>query len=53
VVVVLFIGGAQVPVYPLIEVVGNGAIIPPEQIGVTAVNVGITFGVTVIVRVVV
>ena len=38
---------------PLVEVVGNGAKVAPEQIGATAVNVGVTFGLTVIVNVVV
>jgi hypothetical protein len=36
---------------PLLEVVGNGAKVAPEQIGATAVNVGVTFGLTVIVKV--
>jgi hypothetical protein len=52
-VVVLFSAGDHVPVYPLLEVVGKGANMPPEQIGVTAVKVGTTFGVTVMVSVVV
>jgi hypothetical protein len=52
VVAVLFNAGAQVPVYPLFEVVGNAASGAPEQIGVTAVNVGVMFGLTVIVKVV-
>jgi len=38
---------------PLVEVVGSGARIAPEHIGATAVNVGVTFGLTVIVKVVV
>jgi hypothetical protein len=38
---------------PLLEVVGNGAKVAPEQMGATAVNVGVTFGLTVIVKVVV
>ena len=38
---------------PLVEVVGNGAGVAPEQIAATAANVGITLGVTVIVKVVV
>jgi hypothetical protein len=49
VVVVLSNAGAQVPVMPLFEVVGNGAKVAPEHIGATAVNVGVTFGLTVIV----
>jgi hypothetical protein len=38
---------------PLFEVVGSGAKVAPEQMGATAVNVGVTFGLTVIVNVVV
>jgi hypothetical protein len=53
VVAVLFSAGAQLPVIPLFEVVGNGASVAPEHIGATAVNVGVTFGLTVIVNVVV
>jgi hypothetical protein len=45
--------GAQVPVIPLLEVVGNGTSVAPEQIGATAVNVGVTLVFTVIVKVVV
>jgi len=52
-VAVLSRAGAQVPVMPLVDVVGNGANIAPEQIGATAVNVGVMFGLTVIVKVVV
>jgi hypothetical protein len=36
---------------PLLEVVGNGVRVAPEQIGATALNVGVMFGFTVIVRV--
>ena len=36
---------------PLLEVVGNGVNVAPEQIGPTALNVGVTFGLTVIVKV--
>ena len=43
--------GDQVPVIPLVEVVGNGANVAPEQIGATAVNVGVTAVFTVIVKV--
>jgi hypothetical protein len=50
---VLSNAGAQLPVIPLLEVVVNGASVAPEHIGATAVNVGVTFGFTVIVRVVV
>ena len=53
VVAVLSSAGDQDPVIPLVEVVGNGASVAPEQIGATAVNVGVTFGLTVIVKVVV
>ena len=45
--------GVQVPVIPLLEVVGKGFNVPPEQIGATALNVGVIFGLTVMVRVVV
>ena len=45
--------GVQVPVIPLLEVVGNGFNVPPEQMGATAVKVGVMFGLTVIVNVVV
>ena len=50
---VLSKAGAHVPVIPLFEVVGSGASVAPEQIGATAVNVGVTFGFTVMVKVVV
>jgi hypothetical protein len=53
VVAVLFNAGDQVPVIPLLEVVGNADKVAPEQIGATAVNVGVTFGLTVMVKVVV
>ena len=49
----MFSAGAQVPVMPLLEVVGNADKVAPEQIGATAVNVGVIFGLTVIVNVVV
>ena len=52
-VAVLFNAGAQVPVIPLLEVVGNAERVPPEQMGATAVKVGVMFGLTVIVNVVV
>jgi hypothetical protein len=51
VVVVLSNAGAQVPVYPLVEVVGNAVSVPPEQIGATAAKVGVLLAVTVIVKV--
>ena len=52
-VAVLSKAGDQVPVIPLVEVVGNGASTAPEQIAATAANVGVTLGVTVMVNVVV
>ena len=51
VVAVLFKAGAQVPVMPLVDVVGSGAKITPEHIGATAANVGVTLVLTVIVNV--
>ena len=51
--VVLSNAGVQVPVIPLLDVVGNGDKVASLQIGATAVNVGVTFGLTVIVNVVV
>jgi len=48
---VLSKAGAHVPVIPLLEVVGNGDKVVPEQIGATAVNVGVVFELTVIVKV--
>ena len=53
VVAVLFSAGAHVPVMPLLEVVGRADKVAPEQIGATAENVGVTFGLTVMVNVVV
>jgi hypothetical protein len=54
VVAAVFKAGDQVPVIPLLEVVGKAANAPPEQIAGTAVNVGvIVFGFTVMVIVVV
>lgn len=49
----MFKAGDQVPVMPLLEAVGNAGKISPEQIGATALNVGVMFGLTVIVNVVV
>ena len=49
--VVLSKAGDQVPVIPLLEVVGNAVSVAPAQIGATAVNVGVMFGLTVIVSV--
>ena len=48
----LFSAGDQVPVMPLLELVGNGDKVAPEQIGDTAVNVGVTLEFTFIVNVV-
>jgi len=47
----LFSAGAHVPVMPLLEVVGNGERVAPEHIGATAVNVGVTLVLTVMVNV--
>ena len=52
-VAVLFSDGDQVPVNPFVDVVGSALKTSPEQIGATAVNVGVIFGLTVIVNVVV
>ncbi len=52
-VAVLFNAGDHVPVIPLFEVVGNADKVAPVQIGATAVKVGVTCGLTVIVNVVV
>ena len=49
----MFNAGDQVPVKPLIEVVGSAVKVAPEQIGATALKVGVMFGLTVIVKVVV
>ena len=55
VVTVLFNDGDHVPVIEgiLVDEVGNTGNIPPEQIGATELNVGVIFGLTVIVNVVV
>jgi hypothetical protein len=53
VVAVLFNAGAHDPVMPLLEVVGKGDKVAPEQIGAVDVNVGVTLVLTVIVKVVV
>ena len=42
--------GDQLPVIPLSDVVGNADKAPPEQIGATGLNVGVTFELTVIVN---
>ena len=53
VVAVLSNAGAQAPVIPLVDVIGNGVNTAPEQMGATAVNAGVMFGFTVMVNVVV
>ena len=50
---VLSKAGAQVPVMPLLDVVGSADRVAPEQMGATVVKVGVMFGLTVIVKVVV
>ena len=45
--------GDHVPVIPLVEVVGRALKLAPEQIAATASKVGVTFGFTVILSVVV
>ena len=50
---VLFNDGDQVPVMLLVEVVGNGVNTAPEHMGATAAKVGVMFGLTVMVKVVV
>ena len=52
-VAVLSRAGAHVPVIPLRDVVGRAVRVAPEQIAATASNVGVTFGLTVIINVVV
>jgi hypothetical protein len=47
----LFKAGAHVPVIPLFDVVGSADKVAPEQIGATALKVGVMFGLTVIVNV--
>ena len=47
----MFSAGDQDPVMPSLDVVGSAFNEPPEQIGATAVNVGVMFGLTVIVNV--
>ena len=49
----MFRAGDHVPVIPLLEVVGKALSVAPEQIAATGVNVGVMFGLTVIVSVVV
>ena len=47
----LFSAGAHVPVIPLFEVVGNADKVAPLHIAATWVNVGVMFGLTVMVMV--
>ena len=47
----MFKAGDHVPVIPLLEVVGSADKVAPEQIGATALNVGVILGLTVIVKV--
>jgi hypothetical protein len=49
VVAVLSKAGDHVPVIEFVEVVGSAFKLAPAQIGVTCVNVGVTFGFTVMV----
>jgi len=51
----LFNAGDQVPVIgvALVDDVGNADKVAPEQIGATALNVGVMFGLTVMANVVV
>ena len=49
----MFNAGDHVPVNPLLDVVGSAVSVAPEQMGATAVNVGVIFGFTVMVNVVV
>ncbi|WP_422108103.1 hypothetical protein [Winogradskyella sp.] len=49
---VLSKAGLQVPVIPLLEVVGNGAKFSPSQMGFTASNIGAVLGITTISKVV-
>jgi hypothetical protein len=53
VVVVLSKAGDHEPVMPLVDVVGSADKVAPEHIGATAAKVGVIFGLTVIVNVVV
>ena len=46
----LFKAGDHVPVIPLLDVVGNGLKAVPAHTAATGVNVGVTLGVTVIVK---
>ena len=48
----LFRAGDHVPLIPLVDVVGKADKVAPEQMAATEANVGVTFGLTVIVKVV-
>ena len=47
----MFKAGVQVPVMPFSDVVGKADKVPPEQIDATVLNVGVMFGLTVMVKV--
>ncbi len=49
----MFIAGFQVPDIPFVEVAGNAGMEAPEQYGPTDEKVGVTFGLMVMVSVVV
>jgi len=48
---VLLISGDQLPVTPLLDVVGSAGMLLPLQYALTALNVGMTFELMVMVRV--
>ena len=50
-VVLLTVAGLQLPVIPLLDVVGKTGAVAPEQIGSMGSNAGTTFGLTVTFRV--
>ena len=52
-VVLSIVAGFQVPVIPLLEIVGSVGAAAPAQIGAMALNVGTMFGLTVMFKVVV
>ena len=49
----LTVAGAHVPVIPFVDVVGKVGAVAPEHIAAMALNVGVMFGLTVTVNVVV
>lgn len=51
VVLALFKAGDHVPEIPLLEIVGNGAKVSPEQIGAMALKTGVAGGLTITVKV--